>query len=149
MSADNGRNKRQRISKDSAADQDGSSSRPIEILDSAANSQERSYIPKDDNDATKISISPPPARSKVRKDTNHVNLPRHPALHPQVASPAISHTLRPPNQRAIASPLNLSTVQGLSKSCNIDTVSLRDIFGDPLIKECWLFNYLFDVDFIM
>ena len=53
------------------------------------------------------------------------------------------------DQNVVSSPIKLSTVNGVSASDNIDTLSLRDILGDPLIKECWLFNYLFDVDFIM
>jgi tyrosyl-DNA phosphodiesterase-1 len=32
---------------------------------------------------------------------------------------------------------------------NQDTVSLKDILGDPLISECWEFNYLHDIDFLM
>ncbi|KAL8789192.1 MAG: hypothetical protein Q9213_001299 [Squamulea squamosa] len=55
----------------------------------------------------------------------------------------------PINPRLIPSPIQLSTVNGLANSTNVDTVSLRDILGDPLIKECWLFNYLIDVDFVM
>ncbi|KAL8648509.1 MAG: hypothetical protein Q9210_004949 [Variospora velana] len=55
----------------------------------------------------------------------------------------------PQNPHSRPSPIQLSTVSGLPASSNIDTVSLGDILGDPLIKECWLFNYLFDVDFIM
>ncbi|KAL8726205.1 MAG: hypothetical protein Q9181_006144 [Wetmoreana brouardii] len=51
--------------------------------------------------------------------------------------------------RSMASPIQLSTVNGLPASSNIDTVSLSDILGDPLIKECWLFNYCFDIDFVM
>ena len=49
----------------------------------------------------------------------------------------------------ISSPIQLSYVEGLSLSNNIDTVSLKDIVGDPLVKECWAFNYLIDVDFLM
>lgn len=49
----------------------------------------------------------------------------------------------------VSSPVHLSRVQELAASNNIDTVSLEDILGDPLIKECWAFNYLFDVDFLM
>lgn len=49
----------------------------------------------------------------------------------------------------ISSPVQLSRVEELAASSNIDTVSLEDILGDPLIKECWAFNYLFDVDFLM
>ena len=51
--------------------------------------------------------------------------------------------------KTIPSPVQLSTINELPASSNIDTVSLKDVLGDPLIKECWLFNYLFDVDYIM
>ncbi|KAI4223405.1 MAG: hypothetical protein L6R40_008509 [Gallowayella cf. fulva] len=53
------------------------------------------------------------------------------------------------SRRLTSSPIQLSTVNGLAASSNVDTVSLKDILGDPLIRECWLFNYLIDVDFIM
>lgn len=49
----------------------------------------------------------------------------------------------------VPSPVQLTAVKDLHPSLNIDTISLKDILGDPLIKECWLFNYLFDVDFVM
>ena len=32
---------------------------------------------------------------------------------------------------------------------NRDTVTLKDILGDPLIAECWEFNYIHDIDFLM
>lgn len=31
----------------------------------------------------------------------------------------------------------------------METVQLRDLLGDPMIRECWQFNYLFDVDYLM
>ena len=49
----------------------------------------------------------------------------------------------------VSSPIQLSYVEGLPISNNVDTVSLKDIVGDPLIKECWAFNYLIDVDYLM
>lgn len=49
----------------------------------------------------------------------------------------------------VPSPVQLIAIKDLHASLNIDTISLIDILGDPLIKECWLFNYLFDVDFVM
>lgn len=49
----------------------------------------------------------------------------------------------------VPSPVQLTAIKDLHASLNIDTISLKDILGDPLIKECWLFNYLFDVDFVM
>ncbi|KAF2433520.1 phospholipase D/nuclease [Tothia fuscella] len=49
----------------------------------------------------------------------------------------------------VPSPFQLTRIRDLPESHNIDTVSLTDLLGDPLIKECWQFNYLFDVDFVM
>lgn len=49
----------------------------------------------------------------------------------------------------VPSPVQLTAIKELHASLNIDTISLKDILGDPLIRECWLFNYLFDVDFVM
>ena len=49
----------------------------------------------------------------------------------------------------LPSPIQLTRVEGLAESNNVDTVSLKDIVGDPLIKECWVFNYLFEVDFLL
>ncbi|KZF25388.1 tyrosyl-DNA phosphodiesterase 1 [Xylona heveae TC161] len=51
--------------------------------------------------------------------------------------------------KIVPSPIQLSRIRDLSAQNNIDTVQLKDILGDPLIKECWQFNYLFDLDFLM
>ncbi|KAL3474915.1 tyrosyl-DNA phosphodiesterase-domain-containing protein [Aspergillus californicus] len=53
--------------------------------------------------------------------------------------------------QSIPSPIQLTQIQsfGPSHGNNVDTVRLRDILGDPLIRECWQFNYLIDVDFLM
>ncbi|KAJ4360417.1 uncharacterized protein N0V89_000979 [Didymosphaeria variabile] len=47
------------------------------------------------------------------------------------------------------SPFQLTKIRDLAPWQNIDTVAPKDILGDPLIKECWNFNYLFDLDFVM
>ncbi|KAJ6077435.1 uncharacterized protein N7446_000371 [Penicillium canescens] len=53
--------------------------------------------------------------------------------------------------KIIDSPIQLTHIRDLptSKGYNVDTVRLRDILGDPMIRECWQFNYLIDVDFLM
>jgi tyrosyl-DNA phosphodiesterase-1 len=53
--------------------------------------------------------------------------------------------------KVIDSPIQLTHIRDLptSKGYNVDTVRLRDILGDPMIRECWQFNYLIDVDFLM
>lgn len=47
------------------------------------------------------------------------------------------------------SPVQLISTKDLPSSYNVDTISLKDVLGEPLIRECWIFNYLFDVDFVM
>ena len=95
----------------------------------------------------RTSISPPPTRRTLaeRHESHAVKGKRN------AASRSPTPLQRPisSNSRLIPSPIQLSTVNGLADSTNVDTISLRDILGDPLIKECWLFNYLFDVDFVM
>lgn len=51
--------------------------------------------------------------------------------------------------KLLPSPVQLIPVEDLPNTLNIDTISLKDILGNPLIKECWIFNYCIDVDFIM
>ena len=54
-----------------------------------------------------------------------------------------------PKAPLVASPVQLNFVEELSPASNLDTISLGNILGDVMIKECWLFNYLFDLDFVM
>ncbi|KAJ5176004.1 uncharacterized protein N7482_001881 [Penicillium canariense] len=54
-----------------------------------------------------------------------------------------------PSRRLLSSPVQLTHIRDFPEQSNVDTVKLRDILGDPMIRECWQFNYLFDVDFLM
>lgn len=47
------------------------------------------------------------------------------------------------------SPFQLTRIRDLSEEDNVDTITLHDILRDPMIKECWQFNFLFDIHFIM
>ncbi|KAF2145253.1 uncharacterized protein K452DRAFT_356532 [Aplosporella prunicola CBS 121167] len=49
----------------------------------------------------------------------------------------------------VSSPIELTRIRDLPAAANRDTVSLGDILCDPMIAECWQFNYTIDVDFIM
>lgn len=51
--------------------------------------------------------------------------------------------------KIIKSPFQLTSIKDLPATSNQDAVSLKDILGDPLISECWEFNYLHDLDFLM
>lgn len=54
-----------------------------------------------------------------------------------------------PNPQIIRSPVQLTRIRDLPPEANVDTITLKDILGDPLIAECWEFNFLHDVDFLM
>lgn len=51
--------------------------------------------------------------------------------------------------RTFKSPFRLTRIRDLPAESNVETVGLRDVLGDPLIAECWDFNYLHDIDFLM
>ncbi len=51
--------------------------------------------------------------------------------------------------KVIKSPFQLTRINDLPPASNVDAVTLKDILGDPLISECWEFNYLHDLDFLM
>ncbi|KAF2437831.1 phospholipase D/nuclease [Karstenula rhodostoma CBS 690.94] len=101
-------------------------------------------------------ISPPPLRSRQRTPhTSHLH-DAH-VTEPSPADEAVSTSCRatveeePDHKKSkvVRSPVQLSRIRDLAPHQNEDSVGLRDILGDPMIKECWNFNYLFDVDFVM
>ena len=83
--------------------------------------------PADLNEATLETISPPPLARNKGKETQQQN----------------QHTITE------SSPFQLIKIRDLPASSNVDTVTLSDILGDPMIKEQWQFNFLHDIDFIM
>lgn len=62
-----------------------------------------------------------------------------------------AETERDENERTkvCPSPVQLTRIEDLGPHQNVDAVGLKDILGDPMIKECWNFNFLFDLDFVM
>lgn len=71
----------------------------------------------------------------------------------QITSASDKHTDVPPPTHEVnqtfKSPFQLTWIRDLPDAANTDAVTLRDILGDPLIAECWEFNYLHDVDFLI
>lgn len=107
----------------------------------------------------------PPKRLKKEPDTSALDASRTSPL------PSLARSITPPpsrsqqplapaqikpkstnNPNSIPSPFQLTHIQAQSGSQsgnNVDTVRLGDILGDPMIRECWQFNYMIDVDFLM
>lgn len=63
----------------------------------------------------------------------------------KTTTPAACHE----STRLLPSPIQLTSIRDLSAADNAETVTFKDLVGDPLIKECWHFNYLTNVDFVM
>lgn len=67
---------------------------------------------------------------------------------------SLSRPISPPRKKLRQiniqkSPWQLTRIRDLPDEENKDTVSLQDILGDPLIRECWQFNFLHDIPFIV
>lgn len=67
---------------------------------------------------------------------------------------SLSREISPPRKRkrearVVASPWQLTWIRDLPESLNKDAVTLKDLLGDPLVCECWEFNYLHDIPFLM
>ncbi|XXG98215.1 hypothetical protein Hte_004537 [Hypoxylon texense] len=99
-------------------------------------------------------MAEPPSKRRRLSDTDEDHDERK---KPSNTPASLSHPISPPRKRRtrererelIPSPIRLTTIQDLPDESNVGAVSLHDLLGDPLIAECWDFNYLHDVDFLM
>ncbi len=97
------------------------------------------------------SISPPPKRNASAKNgyfQNHVSTDLN-AIKGKVTLASDKGNVERPKPKEVPSPVQLNFIEELPAISNVNTISLGSILGDPMIKECWLFNYLFDMDFVM
>jgi tyrosyl-DNA phosphodiesterase 1 len=53
------------------------------------------------------------------------------------------------NHRIVSSPFKLTRIRDLPAPANFDTIGIKDILGDVMLKEVWLFDFLYDVDWVM
>lgn len=83
------------------------------------------------------------------RQTNTTNLLR--SLDSSISPPPLRRKQQgqPLPPIAMKSPFQLTRINDLPPASNADTVTLKGILGDPLISECWEFNYLHDLDFLM
>ncbi|KAI3399666.1 hypothetical protein diail_6015 [Diaporthe ilicicola] len=96
-------------------------------------------------------VSPPRKRSRPsatqpegspRKEQPKSNKPKS-LEHTDAPSPSLGANA------VFSSPFQLTWISDLPDAANTDAVTLRDILGDPLIAECWEFNYLHDIEFLL
>jgi hypothetical protein len=116
--------------------------------------------PQEAGKGLKRPISPPPAR-RLKSCTPTPSTPRvkadahgpHIKQTPQASTAATKSSKSQSNTskatQYVSSPFQLTRIRDLAPHQNVDAVGLGDILGDPMIKECWNFNFLFDVDFVM
>lgn len=64
-------------------------------------------------------------------------------------SPSSSNAKKDKTTKVFKSPFQFTWIRDLPEAANTDAVTLKDILGDPLIAECWNFNYLHDIRFLM
>ncbi|KAI5463300.1 tyrosyl-DNA phosphodiesterase-domain-containing protein [Mariannaea sp. PMI_226] len=67
---------------------------------------------------------------------------------------SLTRPVSPPSKKRyiasiIKSPWQLTWIRDLPEPQNQDAVTLAELLGDPLISECWEFNYLHDIPFLM
>ena len=97
------------------------------------------------------SISPPPKRKAAAKNGHvqtHVPADTNVVKSKVPLGPGKDKVERV-KPKVVPSPVQLNFIEELPAISNVNTISLGSILGDPMIKECWLFNYLFDMDFVM
>lgn len=95
------------------------------------------------------SITPPSPPSRSQRRSQSQSQSQSQSAPPQPVKSTEEEVNEKP--RLIPSPFQLTHIRDLAASSdnNVDTVRLREILGVPMIRECWQFNYLHDVDFIM
>lgn len=93
----------------------------------------------------------PRKRRKLGNDDLNTNRAssHHKTLNSSVSPPPTRRIRETAPPTSIPSPFQLTWIRDLPASSNVDAVCLKDILGDPLIAECWEFNYLHDLDYLM
>jgi tyrosyl-DNA phosphodiesterase-1 len=106
----------------------------------------RKVADKSSSDLLSLSrnVSPP----RGRKKANSLQAQDHLQTLAQTdASKAVDNSYNQSN--APQAPFRLTKIYDLGDESNVDTITLNDILGRPDLKEVWLFDFLYDVDFVM
>ena len=112
-------------------------------------SKERSISPPPKRHASGVSGRPGGEETERLRVVNAAALSMLPSDNSNNPSKSAKEATKPTSRTVFPSPVQLNFVEQLPAPSNVDCVSLGSILGDPMIRECWLFNYLFDMDFVM
>ncbi|RMZ75465.1 hypothetical protein DV738_g5446, partial [Chaetothyriales sp. CBS 135597] len=93
-------------------------------------------------------VSPPLSKRQATEVANAETV-QYPVANRSSPSQVNNGPEKNDNVKLVSSPFKLTTIRDLAASDNIDTVSLHDILGNPLVKEAWIFNFCFDIDWTM
>lgn len=108
-----------------------------------------------DRPAKKRKLQTDPTSTNQRRPLTTLNAPvsppprRGPRPQPQGDVRTGTSTIPVPESKVIPSPFQLTSIKDLPPALNVDTITLKGLLGDPLIKECWNFNYCHDIEFIL
>lgn len=95
------------------------------------------------------------SETQSQADTEHNLAEQRDISPPPISRVVASSSSRPTTVsvptavKTTVSPIHLTRIRDVPAAENVDSISLRDILGDPMIKENWQFNYLHDIDFMM
>ncbi|KAK6352316.1 hypothetical protein TWF730_009146 [Orbilia blumenaviensis] len=102
-------------------------------------------------------ISPPPLRrqsaavSMVATVTSSTNSPAIVSSLAETANRTETQPLEISDNAdlIISSPFKLTHIRNLTINKNIDTITISDILGSPLIREIWSFNFMHDLEWMV
>lgn len=95
--------------------------------------------------------SPPPATTVIEKALQtkpKTEITQKPPISPLIGKLG-TQSAATSKCGIVQSPFKLTHIRALPANANIGTISVRDILGDVMLKEVWLFDFLFDVDWVM
>ncbi|KAF1361062.1 phospholipase D/nuclease [Lizonia empirigonia] len=97
------------------------------------------------DDVSQQTVTPPPLQQPPPgKQANQSSASSRDTLEQEKSDGAAGS-----DREYVASPFQLTKIRDLAPHQNVDTIELKDVLGDPAIRECWNFNFLFDLDFVM
>ncbi|KAF6842260.1 tyrosyl-dna phosphodiesterase [Colletotrichum musicola] len=91
----------------------------------------------------------PAKRARVADDVEEPEAPTDPEGPQSPTRPVSPLRKRNIEAQLVRSPFRLTWIRDLPEEANRDAITLRDILGDPMIAECWEFNFLHDIHFLM